>query len=76
MNFGNFLNSEWGNVNFVQTAAVLVPQNVPALTPGGTTKPTFWLNTFNNKPINSTFGTSQSFASTYYMQFGFRYNFQ
>jgi hypothetical protein len=76
MNFGNLLNSKWGNVNFVQNSAILVPQNVSALTTGGTTKPTFWLNTFNNKPVNSTFGTSQNFASTYYMQFGFRYNFQ
>ncbi|MDO8993738.1 MAG: carboxypeptidase regulatory-like domain-containing protein [Daejeonella sp.] len=76
MNFGNMLNSSWGNVNFVQTAGVLVPRNVTALTPGGSTKPTFWLNTFNNKPVSSTFGTTQTFASTYYMQFGFRYNFQ
>ena len=75
MNFGNLLSSQWGNVNFVQTAGVLVPRNVSALSPGGTTKPEFWLNTFNNKPVSSTFGTSQTFASTYYMQFGFRYNF-
>lgn len=76
MNFGNFLNSSWGNVDFVQSAGLLVPQNVAALTTGGTTRPTFWLNTFNNKPVSSTFGTTQTFASTYYMQFGFRYNFQ
>jgi outer membrane receptor protein involved in Fe transport len=76
MNFGNLLNSKWGNVNFVQNSALLVPQNVNALTPGGTTRPTFWLNTFNNKPVSSTFGTTQTFASTYFMQFGFRYNFQ
>lgn len=76
LNFGNLLNSSWGNVNFVQSAGILVPQNVSALVPGGTTRPTFWLNTFNNKPVDSTFGTTQSFISTYYMQFGFRYNFQ
>ncbi|WP_411273793.1 carboxypeptidase regulatory-like domain-containing protein [Daejeonella sp.] len=76
LNFGNLLNSGWGNVNFVNSAGILVPQNVAALMPGGTTKPTFWLNTFNNKPVDTTFGTSQTFASTYYMQFGFRYNFQ
>lgn len=75
LNFGNLLNSEWGNVNFVNAAGILVPQNVAALTPGGT-RPTFWLNTVNNKPASTTFTTSQTFASTYYMQFGFRYNFQ
>lgn len=76
MNFGNMLNSSWGNVDFVKSAGILVPQNVAALTPGGTVRPTFWLNTFDNKPVDSTFGTTQTFASTYYMQFGFRYNFQ
>jgi hypothetical protein len=76
MNFGNMLNSNWGNVNFVKSAGILVPQNVAALTPGGAVRPTFWLNTFDNKPIDSTFGTTQTFASTYFMQFGFRYNFQ
>lgn len=75
LNFGNLLNSKWGNLDFVKSAGILVPQNVSALTPGGTTRPTFWLNTFNNKPVDSTFGTTQTFASTYYMQFGFRYNF-
>ncbi len=76
MNFGNMLNSNWGNVNFVKNPGILVPQNVAALTPGGTVRPTFWLNTFDNKPIDSIFGTTQTFASTYFMQFGFRYNFQ
>lgn len=76
INFGNMLNSSWGNVDFVKSAGILVPQNVASLTPGGTVRPTFWLNTFDNKPVDSTFGTTQTFASTYYMQFGFRYNFQ
>lgn len=76
LNFGNMLNSGWGNVSFVNSSAILVPQNVSSLTPGGSTKPTFWLNVRDNKPVSSTFGTNQTFASTYYMQFGFRYNFQ
>lgn len=76
LNFGNLLNNEWGNINFVNNAALLVPQNVAALTATGTTKPTFWLNTANGSPVNKTFGTSQNITSTYYMQFGFRYNFQ
>jgi outer membrane receptor protein involved in Fe transport len=76
LNVGNLLNTEWGTVNFVNNSAVLVPQNVNALTPGGTTKPTFWLNTFNNKPVERTFGTSETISSTYYMQLGLRYSFQ
>ena len=76
LNLGNLLNSEWGNVNFVNNPAILVPANTAALTPGGATKPQFRIGTFNNKPVESTFGTSQTISSTYYMQFGFRYNFQ
>ena len=76
MNFGNLLSSKWGTFDFVNSAAILVPQNVAALTTGGITKPTFRLNVRDNKPVSSTFGTTQTFASTYYMQFGFRYNFQ
>jgi hypothetical protein len=74
LNFGNLLNSEWGTIDFVNNSAVLVPQNAAAV--GGTTRPTFWLNTANSKPLETTFGTTQNIASTYYMQFGFRYNFQ
>ena len=76
LNFGNLLNSEWGNFNFVNNPGVLVPQNVASLTPGGATRPTFRLGSANNKPLETTFGTTQSIASTYFMQFGFRYNFQ
>ena len=76
LNFGNLLNSGWGTVDFVNNPGVLTPQNVSALRPGGIIKPTFWLNTANNKPVESTFSTTQNIASTYFMQFGFRYNFQ
>jgi hypothetical protein len=76
LNFGNLLNSEWGNFKFVNNPGILVPQNVSALTTGGTTKPTFRMGAANNKPLETTFGNTQSIASTYFMQFGFRYNFQ
>ncbi|MBC7757847.1 MAG: TonB-dependent receptor [Phormidesmis sp. FL-bin-119] len=76
LNFGNLLNSGWGNVNFTKSAGILIPTNVAALTPGGATRPTFNMNVFDNKLVEGTFGTTQSFLSTYYMQFGFRYNFQ
>ncbi|HEY0899352.1 MAG TPA: TonB-dependent receptor, partial [Sphingobacteriaceae bacterium] len=76
LNFGNLLNNEWGNVNFVNNSAILVPTNTSALTPGGATRPTFRMNTFNNKPVERTFGTAETISSTYYMQLGLRYNFQ
>ncbi|WP_025146137.1 TonB-dependent receptor domain-containing protein [Pedobacter jeongneungensis] len=72
-NVGNLLNRKWGNVNFVNSTSILVPQNVGAI--NNTTKPTFRLNTANNDIVRETFGTSQTISSTYYMQFGVRYNF-
>ena len=73
-NVGNLLNKEWGNVNFVNNSAILVPQNVAFI--NATTKPTFRMNTFQNDIVRKTFGVSQTISSTYYMQFGIRYNFQ
>lgn len=72
-NVGNLLNRKWGNVNFVNQSAILVPQNVSAI--NNTTKPTFRMGATSNDLTRSTFGTSQTIASTYYMQFGVRYNF-
>ncbi|MFA6275379.1 MAG: TonB-dependent receptor [Pedobacter sp.] len=72
-NVGNMLNKNWGNINFVNNAAILVPQNVTAI--NSTTKPTFRMNTANGDIVRTTFGTSQTISSTFYMQFGLRYNF-
>lgn len=72
-NVGNMLNKNWGNVNFVNNAAILVPQNVSSIS--STTKPTFRLNNSNGDIVRETFGTSQTISSTFYMQFGIRYNF-
>ncbi|KQC02134.1 TonB-dependent receptor domain-containing protein [Pedobacter sp. Hv1] len=72
-NIGNFLNSKWGNVNFVNNAAILVPQSVNNIS--ATTKPTFRMAQASGDIVRNTFGTSQSISSTYYMQFGVRYNF-
>ncbi|MFD0941662.1 TonB-dependent receptor [Pedobacter boryungensis] len=72
-NVGNMLNKNWGNINFVNNAAILVPQNVTAI--NATTKPTFRMNTANGDIVRTTFGTSQTISSTFYMQFGLRYNF-
>ncbi len=72
-NVGNLLNRNWGTYNFVNQAQILVPTNVSAI--NATTAPTFRLNPSGGDVVRSTFGTTQSIASTYYMQFGVRYNF-
>jgi hypothetical protein len=72
-NFGNLINKNWGNRNFVNNAAILVPQNVSAIS--ATTKPTFKMAQSGGDIVRTTFGSTQTIASTYYMQFGVRYNF-
>jgi outer membrane receptor protein involved in Fe transport len=74
-NVGNFINKDWGLVKVTNQRALLTPRNTAALTPGGTTKPIFWLNTDRGLPVTSTFRDLTSISSTYYMQFGFRYTF-
>jgi hypothetical protein len=75
INFGNLLNSSWGIYKSINSSAILVPANVAALTPGGTTRPTFRMNTIGGVPISETFRDDNSIRSTYYMQFGLRYIF-
>ncbi|PWS28672.1 TonB-dependent receptor [Pedobacter yonginense] len=72
-NVGNLLNRKWGNVNFVNNSAILVPQNVSSI--NSFTKPTFRLANAQGDIVRETFGTSQTISSTYFMQFGIRYNF-
>jgi hypothetical protein len=72
-NFGNLLNKNWGNINFVNNANILVPTNAALI--NATTKPTFRMATNQNDIVRNTFGVNQTIASTYYMQFGVRYNF-
>lgn len=74
-NFANLLNSKWGVYKTTNASSILSPQNVSSLTPGGTTRPTFWLNTVNNHPVTESFRDNVSITSTYYMQFGLRYIF-
>ena len=75
LNLGNFLNKEWGIQQSVATSSILVPTNAAALVPGGTTKPTFRLQTDRNLPASKTFRDNVGFGSTYTMQFGLRYIF-
>lgn len=75
LNFGNLLNKNWGTQRSFGTSSLLVPTNVASLTPGGTTKPTFRLATDRNLPVTKGYRDNVGFASTYSMQFGFRYIF-
>ena len=72
-NVGNMLNKSWGVYNFVNNAQILVPQNVSAIS--ATNKPTFRLGQASGDVVRETFGTTQTISSTFYMQFGLRYNF-
>ena len=72
-NFGNLLNKNWGNLNYVNNASILVPQNVAKI--DGATRPTFKMAQSGGDIVRTTFGTTQTISSTYYMQFGVRYNF-
>jgi hypothetical protein len=74
-NFGNLLNSDWSKVKTLNAASLLVPTNQASIVPGGTTAPTFRLQTDRNAPVLSTFRDNVSVTSTYYMQFGLRYLF-
>jgi hypothetical protein len=74
-NVGNFINEDWGIFDQVNASSVLVPMNLNAVTPGGTTKPTFRLQTDRGNPVSETYRDNNSITSTYYMQFGLRYIF-
>jgi hypothetical protein len=74
-NFGNLLNKDWGMQRSFGSTSILTPTNVANLTPGGTTKPTFRIQTDRNFPIVNGTRDNVSFSSTYTMQFGFRYIF-
>lgn len=76
-NFGNLLNPEWSKVKSLNAPSgqLLVPTNQASVIPGGSTLPTFRLQTDRNNPITTTFRDNVSVTSTYYMQFGIRYLF-
>ncbi len=75
LNFGNLLNKSWGTAKLVNASSLLVGTNAAAITPGGTTKPTFRLQTDRDAPVTSTFRDDISIFSTYSIQFGLRYLF-
>jgi len=75
LNLGNLLNSKWGIQQSYNMGNILTPKNVSSIVPGGTVKPTYTLNPYNNTMITTTFRDNVSYASTYSMQFGIRYIF-
>ncbi|MFD0794202.1 carboxypeptidase regulatory-like domain-containing protein [Mucilaginibacter litoreus] len=74
-NLGNLLNKNWGLHKLVNTRGILTPTNTSAITPDGTTVPTFRLAVDRGLPVSTTFRDDVSINSTYYMQFGLRYIF-
>ncbi len=74
-NFGNMLNPSWGKVKNTNASSILVPQNANLLVPGGVVVPTFRLATAQGQIVTRTFRDNLSTASTYSVQFGFRYLF-
>lgn len=73
-NVGNLINAKWGAYTINNNSPLQVSNNT-AYTPGGTTKPTFRLNTINGQLISESNRINTSISSTYYMQFGLRYSF-
>lgn len=74
-NLGNLINKDWGMQRNFGATSILVPTNVSSLTPGGTTKPTFRIQTDRNFPIVNGTRDVVGYQSTYEMQFGLRYIF-
>ncbi|WAC39808.1 TonB-dependent receptor [Pedobacter sp. SL55] len=73
-NFGNLLNKNWGGFDQINSSAILQPQNQNLVS--NTVKPVFRMALAEGKLPVSTYRPNQSIGSTYYMQFGIRYNFQ
>ena len=73
-NIGNLFNSKWG-IYKIANNNILTPTNTSAITPTGTTVPTFRLGASNGDLIRETFRDNQTTTSTYYMQVGVRLNF-
>lgn len=75
LNLANLLNNKWGIAQVYNQGNILTQTNSSSIVPGGTVKPTFRLNPYNNTMLTSTFRNNLSYASTYSMQFGIRYIF-
>jgi len=75
LNFANLLDKHWGLLQSYRQGNILTQSNVSSIVPGGSVKPTFQLNPYNNTMMPNTFINNISYSSTYSMQLGFRYIF-
>jgi len=75
LNFANLLSKHWGLAQLYRQGNILTQTNVSSIIAGGTVKPTYRLNPYNNTMLTSTFTNNISYASTYSMQLGIRYIF-
>ncbi|WGQ14645.1 TonB-dependent receptor [Sphingobacterium faecium] len=74
MNIGNLFNSSWG-IYEINNNILLTPQNTSAITPTGTTVPTFRMGYANGEIIKELQRPNETISSTYYMQFGVKFKF-
>jgi hypothetical protein len=75
LNVGNLINNHWGVLPFFNQNQILVMTNASSLVAGGTVRPTFRLNPWNNDMITHTYSNNLGYGSTYAMQLGIRYTF-
>ena len=75
LNFANLLSKKWGLAQLYNQGNLLIPTNVSAIVPGGSIKPTYRLNPYNNTMLTKTYNNTIGYLSTYSMQLGIRYIF-
>lgn len=80
LNFANLLSKHWGiaesfNQGNILTQSTSGTGSIASIVPGGSVKPTFRLNPYNNTMLTKTFNNIVNYPSTYSMQLGFRYIF-
>jgi len=75
LNAGNLINKNWGKADLYNQNNILIPANSANIVAGGTVRPTFKLNPYNNEMLKKTFKDNVDYPSTYSMQLGIRYIF-
>ena len=75
LNAGNLINKNWGIADSYCQNNILTPANSSSVVAGGTVKPTFKLNPYNNEMLKKTYKDYVDYTSTYSMQLGIRYIF-
>jgi hypothetical protein len=75
LNFANLLSKHWGIAESYNQGNILTAANLANYVPGGSVKPTYRLNPYNNTMLTKTFNNIVNYPSTYSMQLGIRYIF-